>query len=1009
MSEHRSRGGRADVVRGTLLGVLVALLGAVGAGSGALSPPAHAEGTAPLLSLAQSTSPTSPAPSPSGEASRTVRVGVYNNEPKVFTDTAGRPAGFFVDLLDAIARAEGWRLVWVPVEWDAGLEALQSGRLDLMPDVAFSEERAATLDFNKTPVIESWSQLYVNPKFSMDGFSSLAGKRVAVLDGSVQQEEFQQIVSGLGIRVTAVPVKTYRRAFEMTRAGAVDAAIANRFFGDHFYRDYGLKRSDIVFSLASLYFATGKGRNQDLLAAIDRHLRAWKDEPDSPYYAALTRWLEQPSTTSTKYQVSRWLAWTLGAIAALLVVTTIGVVLSRRQVKAQARHMAQANEALGREQRRLADIVEFLPDPTFVIDVDKRVVAWNRACETMTGVKKEAMLGLGDYAYAMPFFSERRPILIDLLDLPSLEEEDIYKYVERTGDTVVAESFIPRLRGGAGAHLRGAAAPLLDQDGHRSGAIEVIRDVTEQRLVEQALRESEQKYRELVEHANSIILRWTSDGRITFLNEFGQRFFGYSAEEIVCRHVIDTIVPSTDSAGRDLRPLMDQICADPAAFEQNVNENVRPNGERVWIAWTNKIVRDAQGQVVEILSVGTDITEIKKAEDALRVSEQKFMTAFHASPDAIVISRASDGLLLDVNEVFLRQTGYTRAETRRRTTVDLGLWADTGDRERYVAAVRAGGRVREMEARFLAKRGAAFDGLVSGESIDVDGEPCLLTVIRDITERKRTEGELEQHRLHLEELVASRTAELAVAKDRAEAADLLKSAFLATMSHELRTPLNSIIGFTGIMLQELAGPLNPEQRKQLEMVRDSSRHLLALINDVLDISKIEAGQLEVSSEPFDLRDSIEKTVSIVGPLADKKGLAMRVELAPEIGALVSDPRRVEQVLLNLLNNAIKFTDEGGVTLTAEIVSGAHRTAPSAIRISITDTGIGIKPEDLTELFQPFRQVDAGLARQHDGTGLGLAICRRLAELLGGEVDATSEWGTGSVFVFTLPVSEPEEP
>lgn len=224
----------------------------------------------------------------------------------------------------------------------------------------------------------------------------------------------------------------------------------------------------------------------------------------------------------------------------------------------------------------------------------------------------------------------------------------------------------------------------------------------------------------------------------------------------------------------------------------------------------------------------------------------------------------------------------------------------------------------------------------------------------------------------------------------------MKSAFLATMSHELRTPLNSIIGFTGIILQGLAGPLNAEQRKQLEIVRDSARHLLALINDVLDISKIEAGQLEVHSEPFDLRASIGKITGIVKPMAEHKHLALRVELAPEIGTLESDPRRVEQVLLNLINNAIKFTERGSVTLTAEI-------AQDTVRLSVADTGIGIKPEDFGTLFKPFRQIDTGLSRQHEGTGLGLAICRRLAELLGGEIHAASEWGKGSVFTLILPV------
>ncbi len=247
----------------------------------------------------------------------------------------------------------------------------------------------------------------------------------------------------------------------------------------------------------------------------------------------------------------------------------------------------------------------------------------------------------------------------------------------------------------------------------------------------------------------------------------------------------------------------------------------------------------------------------------------------------------------------------------------------------------------------------------------------------------------------LERQVAERTAELSRAVARAEAADRLKSAFLATMSHELRTPLNSVIGFTGILLQELAGPINAEQRKQLGMVQASARHLLALINDVLDLSKIEAGQLQVHVEPFDLRETIERAVASVRPQAEAKGLALAAEIAPEVGGLASDARRVEQILLNLLNNAIKFTERGEVRLTAGV-------AGEWVRIAVADTGMGIRPEDLAKLFRPFQQLDVGLARNHEGTGLGLAICRRLAGLLDGEVTAESEWGRGSRFVLSLP-------
>ncbi|HOW85107.1 MAG TPA: PAS domain S-box protein [Candidatus Aminicenantes bacterium] len=650
------------------------------------------------------------------------------------------------------------------------------------------------------------------------------------------------------------------------------------------------------------------------------------------------------------------------------------------------------------------DLIEFLPDATFVIDRDKRVVAWNRACEALTGVKREAVLGRGDHAYSMPFTGERRPILIDLLDMTAPEiEATNYRYVYRTGEAIYGETFMPRLREGRGAHLWGSAAPLVDRQGRRAGAIEIIRDVTSQRLVQLALKESEvkhrllfetasdavlllrrdriidcnpraltmfggdrdrivgalvqafsppvqpdgrpsdkagneeidqtletgprsfewtyrrldgttfpahvnlnrldlgderlvqavvrdisaqkaaaralaeseRKYRELVENANSIILHWTTDGRILFINEFGQRFFGFTEDELRDRHVIGTIVPDNGSADRNLRRMIAEIGRDPAAFEQNVNENMRRDGERVWIAWNNKVVRDEQGRTAEVLSIGQDITARKRAEDEL-----------------------------------------------------MRIQAD------------------------------------------------------------------------LERRVAERTAELVVAKERAEEADRLKSAFLAAMSHELRTPLNSVIGFTGLLLQGLAGPLTEEQARQLQMVKGSGQHLLALINEVLDLSKIEAGELEVRLESFDLPASVRKAVQAVRPLADKKGLRLDDRLAADVGRITSDRRRVEQILLNLLSNAVKFTETGGVVVDC-------RRDGDRVVTSVTDTGIGIEPGDIGRLFQPFRQLDSGLTRQYEGTGLGLSICKRLVERLGGTISVESEPGRGSTFRFSLPL-RPEE-
>jgi signal transduction histidine kinase len=211
----------------------------------------------------------------------------------------------------------------------------------------------------------------------------------------------------------------------------------------------------------------------------------------------------------------------------------------------------------------------------------------------------------------------------------------------------------------------------------------------------------------------------------------------------------------------------------------------------------------------------------------------------------------------------------------------------------------------------------------------------------------------------------------------------------------LRTPLNSIIGFTGILMKQLVGPLNDEQIKQLGMVRSSSVHLLDLINDVLDISKIEAGQVTIVRREFNLRISVEKIVESALPLADKKQLKVMVAIAPGIGPVVSDQRRVEQILLNLINNAIKFTEKGSVSIRCD------QTGDQII-IDVTDTGIGIKDEDMDKLFNAFQQIDSGITRKYEGTGLGLSICKKFAEMLGGKIAVTSTWGKGSSFRFTLP-------
>ena len=272
-------------------------------------------------------------------------------------------------------------------------------------------------------------------------------------------------------------------------------------------------------------------------------------------------------------------------------------------------------------------------------------------------------------------------------------------------------------------------------------------------------------------------------------------------------------------------------------------------------------------------------------------------------------------------------------------------------------------------------------------------------MIRDNSARKAAEKALNKLNAELDSRVKRRTADLEIARERAESADRLKSMFLASMSHELRTPLNSIIGFTGVLLQELPGALNAEQKKQLGIVQDASSHLLALINDILDLSKIEAGELALDMQSFDLDAEIRLVGNLLQPSAAAKGLDFAVDVAPGLPAASGDRRRVRQVLTNLVGNAVRFTHAGGVRIEA------RQAEDGAAAISVTDTGIGIASEHLPELFQPFTQIKAESELVPEGTGLGLAIASRLADNMGGRIDVTSEPGRGSTFTFYLPLAQ----
>ena len=420
------------------------------------------------------------------------------------------------------------------------------------------------------------------------------------------------------------------------------------------------------------------------------------------------------------------------------------------------------------------------------------------------------------------------------------------------------------------------------------------------------------------------------------------------------------------------------------------------------------------------LLLSTLINSRNRTEEALRASEEKFRNIYEQAPVGIFRS-TPDGRFSSLNGTLAAMFRYSSPQEMIEDVTDIAKQIFVIPDQRHIIINKVCNSVdfvRE-EVAYRRKDGSEFiTNLYIRMLRDSNGGASYLEgFVEDITERKHAEVRLREYQENLENSVRARTTELqetnerlireieehartehelSIAKERAETADQIKSAFLATMSHEFRTPLNSIIGFTGILLQGLGGPINEEQIKQLNMVKNSANHLLSLISDVLDISKIEAGQLTVTCAPLDLKTSIIKVAQIVRPMAEKKGLELTLDVAEDVGTANADERRVEQILLNLLSNAIKFTEHGGISVRCVLEAGNYVT-------SVTDTGIGIKNEDIAGLFEPFHQIDTGLSRKYEGTGLGLSICKRLVEMMGGNIHVESIPGVGSIFGFTLPL------
>jgi len=483
--------------------------------------------------------------------------------------------------------------------------------------------------------------------------------------------------------------------------------------------------------------------------------------------------------------------------------------------------------------------------------------------------------------------------------------------------------------------------------------------------------------RNLLDEISDAIVAKTQAGRILYWNRGAATVFGYSRDEAVGRLVSELIIPE-DRLEEESRILQDVLLSELSQYE---TMRRRKDGSLIYVDVSSRAVCDPEGKVNFILSSNKDVTRLKVERDA-RLAEARYAKLLESTPDGIIMANPAGRIVL-ANTQAEKLFGYAHGELRGQLTEVLlppRFRNATGEKSPllFLPSTGKGVSVRP-ELIGQHKDGTEFPIEISRSPLELEDGLLMISAIRDASERKRFEQALHEKNV---ELLASAES---------------KNRFLANMSHELRTPLNGIIGFAEFLTDGKPGPLNPKQKEYLADILNSGRHLLQLINDVLDLAKVEANRMELTPEPFSLAKAIEGVCAVARALAQKKDLRFTVEIATGLDEVFLDQQKFKQILYNLVSNAVKFTDEGG-----QVEVRAAPRDDDRFRLEVQDTGIGIRNEDLPRLFKEFEQLESGAGRRYEGTGLGLALTRRIVELQGGSIAVDSEPGKGSIFTVVLP-------
>ncbi len=643
----------------------------------------------------------------------------------------------------------------------------------------------------------------------------------------------------------------------------------------------------------------------------------------------------------------------------------IYLALYRSSVESPYEKLALAEEKLrNAAEEKYRNLFDNANDAIIIHDLEGRVISWNHAAEKIFGWKAEEITGKELLSRIVP--------------------EELRVEIERAACSIVPEGvtgFETVFLRKDGSRIDGSLTTSHLQDVNQNiiGMSCIIRDITEHKKAEKTLKKSKEFIETVLNSMNDAIsVIDVNDFRIIDVNTVFLESCGLKKEDVIGKtcHEITHKRAEPCTPPDDICPLFDTSNTGKHSTAEHVH--YMKDGEKRYVEVSTSPIKDENGKVVNVIHVARDITERKQAQEALRESEKRHRRLVDFSPYGIGIH--SEGKLVYVNLAGAQILGAKNPEELVGKPVLQIIHPDYHEIVKERIRMENIGKVAPLiEEKFLRLDGTPVDVEIISIPFTYEGKPAMYGVFRDITERKKAE-------------------ELLLENECLVLANQAKSEFLATMSHELRTPLNAVLGFSELLKQKTFGELNDKQKNFVDNIVTGGNHLLNIIGDILEITSIESEKLGVVIEKISVPETITEALAPIKETAAGRHIVIKTDCDPALEFIEADKKRFKQILSNLLSNAVKFNKpEGGtVTVTA-------RKEGDMAKVSVSDTGIGIKEEDMGKLFMRFQQIESGMSRRYGGTGLGLAITKKLVELHGGTIRAESRYGEGSTFTFLLPI------